>query len=434
MPSYSHRVAKNDVPRIVPPDIARTSMQMVLLVERLLAETGHPARSRHHLSPARVGASEERNMQKTIAIVGAGMGGLTLARVLQTHGIAATIYEGEASAKARGQGGLLDIQEETGQVALRAAGLYNEFLTLVRPGEDAKRVVDRHGTILFDMPADPGSARPEVDRGELRRLLIDSLEPGTIKWGHKLASIRPRPEGGYDLAFAEGSATRADIVIGADGAWSKVRPLLTPAKPLYSGTCFVEIALAASRHDCRATVAAIGSGTLMAVEPGKGIIAHRYADGQVRGYVALNKPEEWMRSIDFGDPSTGLRQVADEFDGWSPLLTAFVTESDAEPWLRPIHALPVGLRWDRVPGVTLVGDAAHLMSPFAGVGANLAMYDGADLASKLVEQPDIEVAFTAYEERLFLRSSDAADRSAKNLEIFFGPEAPQSVAALFDHS
>lgn len=288
-------------------------------------------------------------------------------------------------------------------------------------------MVDRHGTILFDLPADPGSARPEVDRGEVRRLLIDSLAPGTIKWGHKLASIRHRAEGGYDLTFAEGSATRADIVVGADGSWSKVRPLLTPAKPGYSGTCFIEIAL----QDSRANVAEIGGGTLMAVAPGKGIIAHRYAGGHVRGYVALSKPEEWMRSIDFGDPAAGLRRLAGEFDGWSPLLTAFVTQSDAEPWLRPIHALPVGLKWDRVPGVTLVGDAAHLMSPFAGEGANLAMYDGADLATELVEQSDVEAALTAYEERLFLRSGDAAGRSAKNLEIFFGREAPQSVVTLF---
>ncbi|MFG2802245.1 FAD-dependent oxidoreductase [Streptomyces pseudovenezuelae] len=370
-------------------------------------------------------------MRKTIAIVGAGLGGLTLARVLQAHGVDATIYEGETSAKTREQGGLLDIHEEIGQVALRAAGLHQEFLTLVRPGEDAKRVVDRHGTVLFDKPADPGSARPEVDRGELRRLLIESLTPGTIRWGHKLAALAHRPKGGYDLAFTQGSTTRADIVIGADGAWSKVRPLLTPAKPLYSGTCFIEIALASGSQQCRAGVAAIGSGTLMAVAPGKGIIAHRYADGRMRGYVALNKPEEWMRSIDFANPSAGFRQVADEFDGWSPLLTAFVTQSDAEPWLRPIYALPIGLRWDRTPGVTLVGDAAHLMSPFAGEGANLAMYDGADLASKLVEHLDVEVALSAYEERLFPRSSDAACRSAHNLETFFGREAPQSVVTLF---
>ena len=170
------------------------------------------------------------------------------------------------------------------------------------------------------------------------------------------------------------------------------------------------------------------------VAPGKGIIVHRYAEGYVRGYAALNKPEEWVRSMGCGDPASTLRQVAHEFDGWSPMLTAFVTQSETEPWLRPIHALPAGLEWERVPGVTLLGDAAHLMSPFAGEGANLAMFDGADLAGKLVEEPDIEAALTAYERRLFPRSSDAAHRSSQNLDVFFGQGAPHSVVALFDPS
>jgi 2-polyprenyl-6-methoxyphenol hydroxylase-like FAD-dependent oxidoreductase len=370
-------------------------------------------------------------MNIPVAIIGAGLGGLTLARVLHVHGIAATIYEAEASARARAQGGMLDIHENDGQLALKAAGLFEEFLGLIHEGGQATRVLDQDGHVLFEQPDDGTGGRPEVPRGDLRRVLLESLPADTIRWGYKVTAVSALGGGRHVLTFADGSAVTAGLLVGADGAWSRVRPLLSEAKPIYVGTSFIETYLydAETRH--KASADAVGGGAMFALASGKGIGAHREPKAVLHAYVALKKPEDWLARIDFSDQAVALAQVAKEFHGWAPALTALITDGEAAPVPRPIHALPVEHRWDRAPGVTLLGDAAHLMSP-SGDGANLAMYDGAELGKAIAANPgDVEAALTAYEKDLFPRSASAAAEADRIFKLCFGDDAPQSLVDFF---
>ncbi|MER7414316.1 MULTISPECIES: FAD-dependent oxidoreductase [Streptomyces] len=370
-------------------------------------------------------------MHTPVTIIGAGLGGLVLARVLHVHGIPATVHEAEPSPTARSQGGMLDIHEENGQLALEEAGLTDAFRELVLEGREAIRILDRDANVLLERPDDGSGGRPEVQRGELRQLLLDSLPAGTVRWGHKATGVRALGGGRHEVSFADGGTVVTELLVGADGAWSRVRPLLSDAVPAYIGRSFVETWLydADVRHPAAAKT--VGGGSLLALAPGRGIQAHREKGGTLHTYLALSEPQEWFAAVDFTDGAAALARIAREFDGWAPELTALITESDTAPVLRPLSGLPAGHRWDRVPGVTLLGDAAHLSGP-NGEGANLAMLDGAELGKALAAHPGrTEAALAEYEQAMFPRGTEAALDGDRLHEWMFGADAPHALVAAF---
>ena len=364
-----------------------------------------------------------------VTIVGGGLGGLTLARILHVRGIASTIYELDESPRARDAGGTLGLNADSGQRALAAAGLFEEFRSIARDAGETTRLLDRDGVVHFNLAYEGGTGvRPEVDRGDLRRMLVDSLPEEVIRWRTKVTSVKSSGDGTAILALENGDVVETDVLVGADGAWSRVRPLLSEAVPVYSGLSFVDAVLSDvdSAHPGLAEL--VGPGSMYAFSADHGIIAQRNGGGVVRMYFAVRTDEGWVHKVvDPADPAGTRERLLEIFRDFTPGLRALISECDDAMIPRPIHALPVGLSWERTPGVTLLGDAAHLMSPFAGQGANLALLDAAELGAALAEHSDVESALAAYEAAMFPRAAAAGQASADNLVASFDTDAPKKL-------
>lgn len=358
-----------------------------------------------------------------IAVIGAGPGGLTFARAAQRLGLEVTVYERDTAVDSRSQGGTLDMHADSGQIALAGAGLLDGFRELARPEGQAKRVLSPQGEVLLDhRPAADEDAAPEIDRGQLRELLAGSLEPETIQWGSRLATPAPAPDGTHTLRFESGVEVTAELLVGADGAWSQVRPLVSDVAPEYSGVCFVEAHFEDVERGHPTVAELVGDGHVFVSGDARGLIGQRNSSGRVGVFIGFRDEPDWYRAVGVDPADTPAMRAAllERFAGWDKRLLAMITENDGSYVNRPIYAIPAPHAWEPTPGVTLLGDAGHLRTPFGGNGANLAMLEGYELATALAEHATLDAAVRAYEQVMQPRNAEVGD-GIETVRAVFAP-------------
>jgi 2-polyprenyl-6-methoxyphenol hydroxylase-like FAD-dependent oxidoreductase len=367
-----------------------------------------------------------------IAIVGGGPGGLALARILHVHGIASTVFERDAHALDRPQGGTLDLHEESGLLALSRAGLTDALLKVARYEDQGDRILDRSGHVHFEYEEAGDGDRPEVDRTALRGLLLDALPPGCVRWNSVVRDVSPAGEGTWNVAVADHGEGPFDLVVGADGTWSRVRPLLSPYKPQYSGLTFIEFGVDDIDRRFPALSKLVGRGKVGIHGEGREIIAQRNGHAHVRGYAIFRVPADWAeRRFDFTSPATVRTELLREFGDFADEITDLFRAANDHFVARQIHALPVGHRWTHRSGLTLIGDAAHVMPPFGGEGVNAALLDATCLAQRLIEAADISAAVIAFEEDMFERVEEAAKESADAAATFLSHDSLAETLAMY---
>ena len=289
--------------------------------------------------------------------------------MLQHHGLPCTVYERDASRDVRSQGGTLDIHEASGQLAIREAGLWDEFQKVVRPEADAMRLCDPSGHAWIDENKRPKKShdKPEIDRHDLRNMLLDSLQPGTVEYGRKLQRVEPAVENTYDLHFETGeSTTNFDLVVGADGAWSKVRPLVTSVTPLYSGVSGIGLQMHSVAERYPELSDLVGAGSLFVIGEDAAIIAQRNGDRSLKTWAYRRAPETWLKDcgLNWSTPKEAKAALVKRYyDDWLPGQKDLILKSEDELDPRPLYMLPIGMEWAPRAGYVPPSPSSYSRTP-----------------------------------------------------------------------
>lgn len=379
---------------------------------------------------------------KQIAIVGGGPGGLTLARLLQLKGANVKVYERDVDENARVQGSPLDLHDSSGLAALNKAMLLDDFKNNFLPRADRMKIMDEHAAIFYsDHDTKPGENfghkhfRPEIDRGALRKILLGSLQPGTVQWNSHFISMQKENEG-WMLHFKNNTYRYADVVVAADGANSKIRGYITDIKPFYSGIMMLEGTIYNAKITSPGIYTMLNGGKIMAFGNKKNLLLGQKGNGEIGFYASFKAEQDWAQSsgLDFNNRKRLTKWFSKAYSDWSNVWYELFEGAEMPLVPRPIYCMPLDQTWNALPNVTMLGDAAHVMPPFAGEGVNMAMLDALELSENFTSLAfeNVHQAIEDFEMNMRKRASMMAKESLENGERMHNEQALQTMTAFFN--
>jgi 2-polyprenyl-6-methoxyphenol hydroxylase-like FAD-dependent oxidoreductase len=355
--------------------------------------------------------------------------------LLQQNGIEVKVYERDEHKDARAKGATLDLHDESGLAALREAGLMEAFEANYRPGADKVRVMDKHANIVLDehLKIDHETHRPEIDRGPLQSILLDSLQPDTVIWDSHFLALTSQNDS-WELQFKNDHSAIADIVIAADGANSKIRPYVTPIKPTYAGVTCLEGLVYDSQNTVPGMHELLKDGKIFAFGDEKSLIVSAKGDGSLAFYIGFKKDESWGKEsgINFSDKAQVVSWFKEEYAGWDKTWLELFENASSGLILRPQYCIPFDQTWPAKSNLTMLGDAAHLMPPYAGEGVNMAMLDALELSRCLLcdDFSDTQTAIAAYENQMRTRTAETAEITMESTAALHSPNAINYLVSL----
>jgi 2-polyprenyl-6-methoxyphenol hydroxylase-like FAD-dependent oxidoreductase len=374
-----------------------------------------------------------------VMVIGAGTGGLALAHGLRASGISVRVFERDHNLTERAQGYRLTINGQ-GARALQSCLPKANFDHYVAASAKVSTAVSffdhKLRRLLFvDVPnteqTDPHAARP-ISRVALRQILAEGLGD-TVACGKTFESFEETEGGRIVARFEDGSSAEGDVLVGADGAASRVRRQLLPdAKRVETGLVMVMGKLPLDPLVQREAPSAVFKGPTLVLGPGGCSMftgAVEYPPSQGSGY---DREEYVMWGFSAHHDSFGLASAAGEvtladaraavlgqMTAWSPNLRRLVERADSSSLSSFTVKSSVPVAPWATGRITLLGDALHNMTPFRGIGANTALRDAVLLRDALAGvgrgERDVLAALAEYEREMIGYGFAAVRASLANM-------------------